>query len=128
MSSVSVPLPCSTSADAIPSWLMLKYPMPKEKRAALVKLYFEVATLPGMHSAVINVAVEGLSDFTRSKKKLTINDLRMPWKPIYELLSDELFLPRRKFELKCVINHLQSVCVSLTNLTLSVKSLTTWAA
>ena len=88
---------------------MLKYPMPKEKRAALVKLYFEVATLPGMPGGVVNVAVEGITDFTRSKKKLTIEDLRMPWKPIYELLSDELFLSRRKFEIKCVVRFVPSL-------------------
>lgn len=102
--------------------------MPKEKRAALVKLYFEIATLPGMPAAVINVAVEGLSDFTRSKKKLTINDLRMPWKPIYELLSNELFLPRRKFELKCVMCRVEMVCLSLTIRSMSVKYRTIWAA
>lgn len=35
----------------------------------------------------------------RSKKKLSIKDLRLPWKPIYELLKGDLFMPRRQFDM-----------------------------
>ncbi|KAL5535214.1 BLM3_1 [Sanghuangporus sanghuang] len=78
---------------------MLKYPLPKEKRVALVKLYYEVATLPGMPANIMAVAAEALNFLTRSKTKLSIEDVRLPWKPIYKLLSKELFLSRRKFEI-----------------------------
>ena len=88
---------------------MLKYPIPKEKRVGLVKLYYEVATMPGMPTNIMAVAAEGLNVFTRSKAKLSIDDLRLPWKPIYNLLSKELFLSRRKFEIKYVLlNPFQS--------------------
>ena len=82
---------------------MLKYPIPKEKRVALVKLYYEVATLPGMATNAMAVAAEALNFLTRSKTKLAIEDVRLPWKPIYKILSKELFLSRRKFEIKCVL-------------------------
>lgn len=80
---------------------MLKYPILKPKRIALVKLYYEVATTPGMPANIIAVAADALSFLTRSKDKLKIEDVRLPWKPIYKLLSKELFLSRRKFEIKC---------------------------
>lgn len=85
---------------------MLKYPIPKEKRVALVKLYYEVAVMPGMPANIMAVAAEALNYLTRSKAKLSIADLRLPWKPIYNLLSNELFLSRRKFEIKYVSFHL----------------------
>ncbi|TDL28808.1 ARM repeat-containing protein [Rickenella mellea] len=80
-------------------WTMLKYPVPKEKRIALVKLYFEICVTPGMPAHVMAVAADGLNMLTRSKRKLSIDDLRLPWKPIYDLISKELFLNRRKFEI-----------------------------
>lgn len=81
---------------------MLKYPIPKAKRVALVKLYYEVAVMPGMPANIMAVAAEALNYLTRSKAKLSITDLRLPWKPIYNLIFKELFLSRRKFEIKYV--------------------------
>ena len=107
MSRANAPLGASgsdllTLISPYDSWTMLKYPIPKPKRIALVKLYYEVATTPGMPANIIAVAADALNFLTRSKDKLKIEDLRLPWKPIYTLLSKELFLSRRKFEIKCV--------------------------
>ncbi|KAG1755021.1 uncharacterized protein EDB91DRAFT_1096855 [Suillus paluster] len=79
-------------------WNMLKYPFPKEKRIRLAKLYFHVATTPGMPTQVMAICADGLSNLTRSKKKLSIDDMRLPWKPIYDILRKDLFLTRRQFE------------------------------
>lgn len=79
-------------------WNMLKYPFPKEKRIRLAKLYFHIATTPGMPTQVMAVCADGLSNLTRSKKKLSIDDMRLPWKPIYNILREDLFLTRRQFE------------------------------
>jgi proteasome activator subunit 4 len=38
---------------------------------------------------------------TRSKRKLTIDDMRLPWKPIFDILRRDLFLTRRQFEYRC---------------------------
>lgn len=88
------------------SWSLLKYPIPKPKRIALVKLYYELVTTPGLPSHILSVAADALNVLTRSKKKLSIEDIRLPWKPVFDLLSKELFLSRRKFELKSVLSWL----------------------
>ncbi|KAH7923993.1 hypothetical protein BV22DRAFT_1196262 [Leucogyrophana mollusca] len=79
-------------------WVMLKYPIPKEKRIRLAKLYFHVSTTPGMPTQAMAVCADGLSNLTRSKKKLSIDDMRLPWKPVYNILVKDLFLKRRQFE------------------------------
>ncbi|PCH33392.1 ARM repeat-containing protein [Wolfiporia cocos MD-104 SS10] len=80
-------------------WAMLKYPIPKEKRIALAKLYFHVCTTPGMPNHVVAAGCDSLQLLTRSKKKLSIEDMRLPWKPIFKILSKDLFLTRRQFEI-----------------------------
>ncbi|EJD55475.1 hypothetical protein AURDEDRAFT_109790 [Auricularia subglabra TFB-10046 SS5] len=80
-------------------WLMLKYPMPKEKRIRLARLYFELCVTPGLPTHILATCCEGLSVLTRSKKKLSVKDLRLSWKPVYRILSKDLFLSRRQFEI-----------------------------
>ncbi len=82
------------------SWCTLKYPMPKKKRIGLMKIYFEIAVMPGLPAQIMAVAADGLNSLAQSKKKVSIEDVRLPWKPIYNRLSKELFLCRRKFEIK----------------------------
>jgi proteasome activator subunit 4 len=81
------------------SWRMMKYPIPKEKRLALAKLYFHVCTTPGTPTHIVSTCVDGLVALTRSKKKISVEDLRLPWKPIFDILSKDLFLTRRQFEI-----------------------------
>lgn len=83
------------------SWRMLKYPMPKEKRIALAKLFFHVCTTPGMPTHIVASCADTFVTLTRSRKKVSIEDLRLPWKPIYKILSKDLFLTRRQFEIRC---------------------------
>jgi len=80
-------------------WCMLKYPIPKEKRIHLIRLYYHLATLPGMPTHIIATVSDGLQVLTRSKKKVTIDDLRLPWKPLFNILKQDLFLSRRQFEI-----------------------------
>ncbi|THV06091.1 hypothetical protein K435DRAFT_44420 [Dendrothele bispora CBS 962.96] len=79
-------------------WTMLKYPIPKEKRVAIAKIYFYLSITPGMPTQVVATCADGFKVLTQSKKKMTIDDLRLPWKPIYKILSEDLFLNRRQFE------------------------------
>lgn len=46
--------------------------------------------------------METLAMLTRSKKKLSVEDLRLPWRPVYDILSRDLFLRRRQYEYRCV--------------------------
>lgn len=81
-----------------PSWITLKYPIPKDKRIKLAELYFELSIVPGMSMQVVASCADGFRLLTKSKKLLTIEDMRLPWKPIYDILSQDLFLTRRQFE------------------------------
>ncbi|KAJ3811833.1 hypothetical protein F5876DRAFT_38753 [Lentinula aff. lateritia] len=79
-------------------WSMLKYPIPKDRRIALAKIYFYVSITPSMPARTIATCADGFKFLTQSKKKILIEDLRLPWKPIYNILSQDLFLSRRQFE------------------------------
>ncbi|KZW02065.1 hypothetical protein EXIGLDRAFT_736784 [Exidia glandulosa HHB12029] len=80
-------------------WLLLKYPIPLEKRIKLAKLYFALCITPGLPTHILATCSEGLSVLTRSKKKLSVKDMRLEWKAIYRILSKDLFLSRRQFEI-----------------------------
>ncbi|KAH8100502.1 hypothetical protein BXZ70DRAFT_1022407 [Cristinia sonorae] len=80
-------------------WMMLKYPIPKEKRIRLAKLYYQICITPGMPTHIIGNCVDNLVTLTRSRKKLSVHDMRLPWKPLYDILREDLFLRRRQFEI-----------------------------
>ncbi|PVF98837.1 hypothetical protein CPB86DRAFT_757643 [Serendipita vermifera] len=80
------------------SWLELKYPLPRPKRIALIKLFYQICVVPGMPTDTVSACMDTLAMLTRSKKKISIDDLRLPWKPVYDILSRDLFLKRRQFE------------------------------
>ncbi|KAJ7225820.1 hypothetical protein GGX14DRAFT_422501 [Mycena pura] len=79
-------------------WVMLKYPIPKETRITLAKIYWHLSTTPGMPTQVMAAAADGFRSLTESTKKISVKDMRLPWRPIYDILSQELFLTRRQFE------------------------------
>ncbi|KAG8998807.1 hypothetical protein FRB90_012229 [Tulasnella sp. 427] len=85
---------------------LLKYPIPKPKRIALAKLYFGLCVTPGMPLHVVNTSLDTLNFLLRSKKKLSVDDMRLPWKPIYHILSKDLFLSRRQFEISQTSNQM----------------------
>lgn len=60
---------------------------------------------------------------TRSKKKVTIEDLRLPWKPLYDLLSGDLFYSRRQFEIRSSTRFL---LVSQLTICATAKFQCTW--
>src|SRR5258708_16008277 len=53
-----------------------------------------------MQMDVVSSCMDTLCMLVRSKRKLSINDLRLPWKPVYRLLKKDLFLKRRQFEIR----------------------------
>lgn len=77
---------------------MLKYPIPKDRRIALARLYFHVCTIPGLSTQMVATCSDAFKLLTKSKKQISIDDLRLPWKPVYDILSRDLFLSRRQFE------------------------------
>src|SRR5258705_55114 len=84
------------NATILYSWLMLKHPLPKDRRIGLAKLYFHISITPGMPTHIIAICADGFTKLTHSKHKVKIDDMRLPWKPIYDILSQGLFLTRRQ--------------------------------
>lgn len=77
-------------------WISLKYPMKRELRAKLARLYFELSVLPGMDARLVDIAVNQAIALLEPKKKIDISDLQLPWRPIYAILEKELFPKQRK--------------------------------
>jgi hypothetical protein len=64
--------------------------MKREIRAKLALLYYQLATLPGMDSRTVELAASMTMLLIESKKRIDIDDLVLPWKPLYHLLEKEL--------------------------------------
>jgi proteasome activator subunit 4 len=68
--------------------------MKREIRAKLALLYYQLATLPGMDSRTVELAASMTMLLIESKKRIDIDDLVLPWKPLYHLLEKELVRDR----------------------------------
>ncbi|KAF9568562.1 hypothetical protein CPC08DRAFT_679680 [Agrocybe pediades] len=79
-------------------WCMLKYPIPKDRRIKLARLYFHLSITPALPLQIVATCADAFKVLTRSKRKISIDDMRLPWKPIYDILKQDLFLTRRQFE------------------------------
>jgi proteasome activator subunit 4 len=59
--------------------------------------------MPGMQLHIVATCSDALENLTRSKNKLSIQDVRLPWLPIFDILRHDLFLTRRQFEVRFVL-------------------------
>ncbi|VDB99350.1 unnamed protein product [Peniophora sp. CBMAI 1063] len=89
----------STWDAVLECWLLLRYPMPKPLRAKLVRLYFELAILPGIAPRVvrgwIDIISRLLSPRSDGRRRLEIEDLRLPWRPLWRVLRREVQIKSR---------------------------------
>jgi proteasome activator subunit 4 len=85
-----------------PSWLSLRYPIPVSTRARLVRLFYELALLPGIEPRLIRSWVDDLSRLIANKgdtpRKIEPGDLQLPWKPLWRVLQKELWPKKRAYE------------------------------
>jgi proteasome activator subunit 4 len=58
----------------------------KEDHIKLVKLLFELVTIPNLESPLLNSWSSLLIDLLRDKKLLSPEDIQFPWRSLYELL------------------------------------------
>jgi proteasome activator subunit 4 len=104
----------------------MKYPMRRDLRARLARLYFELSglspafpfctsvvlifshfsVLPGMDARLVDIATNQAITLLEPKKRIDISDLQLPWRPIYDILEKELFPKQRKTGLTCVSSSL----------------------
>lgn len=73
----------------------MRYPIPKETRAKLGRLYFELCLIPGVETRVIRSWTDMLhrliSTKDAMKRKLEATDLRLPWEPLWAALKTHLW-------------------------------------
>ncbi|EPQ28803.1 uncharacterized protein PFL1_03606 [Pseudozyma flocculosa PF-1] len=86
--------------------MSLKYPMLRQTRARLARLYYELAVLPGLETRLVQLASEVCMSLIENKRKLDIKDLVLPWRPLYNLLEKELFPKQRRTGLTNVSDFL----------------------
>ncbi|KAJ6627278.1 hypothetical protein B0H10DRAFT_1780024 [Mycena sp. CBHHK59/15] len=90
----------STWDGLLECWLLMRYPIPKPTRAKLVRLYYELALLPGVDARTCRNWVHMLSRVlgTRpgAKRRLEPADLQLPWQPLWRILKKELFPSGKK--------------------------------
>ncbi|TIA90807.1 hypothetical protein E3P99_01381 [Wallemia hederae] len=91
------------------SWISLKYPMSRERRVQLTRLYYQLLVTPGMDGRFINLFANRLVSLISSKKRISIKDIVLPWKPLYDILSKELFPKARETSRKNITNNLLTV-------------------
>ena len=69
---------------------MLKYPISKEKRIKIIKVYFHACTTAAMPLFVVYFCSETLRILFQTRPLLCVEDLRLPWKPVYDLLIADM--------------------------------------
>jgi len=103
-------------------YLAMKYPMKRERRVALLKLYFELAgeftvyftsgfgrradfsgsgfgsnqVSPGMEARIVETCSSMVMSLTEKTKYVSRKDITLPWRPIFDILKAELFPKGRK--------------------------------
>ncbi|KAF9270517.1 hypothetical protein L218DRAFT_889040 [Marasmius fiardii PR-910] len=82
-------------------WLSMRYPLKKSTRAKLVRLYYDLCTLPGLDPRVTrswaDMVSRLLSNKPGTKRKLESEDLELPWQPLWRALKKELW-PKKRIE------------------------------
>ena len=77
----------------------MQYPIPTTTRAKLVRLYYELAVLPGVEPGVVRQWAEMLTrliaNTSRAPRKLEAEDLQLPWQPLWRALRKELWPKKR---------------------------------
>ncbi|KAH8835430.1 hypothetical protein DL96DRAFT_1675460 [Flagelloscypha sp. PMI_526] len=92
--------PLLTTWDgSLQCWIELKYPIPKSTRVKLVKMYYELALLPGLEARLTRSWADMLSRLLSNKpglrRKLEATDLHLPWQPLWNVLKKEI-LPKKR--------------------------------
>ncbi|CEP09555.1 hypothetical protein [Parasitella parasitica] len=78
------------------NYLDMKHALPRETRANLAKLLFEMAIMPGMDYTLIDFWSNNCIRLIRHKKRLDPEDLELEWRPLYKLIERTLFPKNRQ--------------------------------
>lgn len=75
---------------------LARSPVQRATRARLARLYYHLTVLPGMEARIAEVTSKMCMTLLEGKRRLSIADLVLPWRPLYTLLERELFPKQRK--------------------------------
>lgn len=69
--------------------------MPKTTRAKLVRLYYELCITPGIEARVTrswaDILQRLVSSKSGAKRKLEVEDLELPWHPLWQAVETHLW-------------------------------------
>ncbi|OAD04967.1 hypothetical protein MUCCIDRAFT_139775 [Mucor lusitanicus CBS 277.49] len=77
------------------NYLDMKHAIPRETRAHLAKIYYEMLVMPGMNYALLELWSNTCVRLIKHKKRLDPEDLTLEWRPLYELICRSLFPKKR---------------------------------
>ena len=89
--------------------MSLKYPMPTHTRASLARLYYNIVLMPGCHPRVMDLCAGQAITLLAPQRLITQKDLTLPWKPLFDLLLEQLFPKARATGLTSVSQTLLSL-------------------
>ncbi|KAI9254007.1 hypothetical protein BY458DRAFT_521472 [Sporodiniella umbellata] len=78
------------------SYLDMKHTLPRQLRASIAKLMYELTVTPGMDPALIELWATTCIRLIRNRDRLDSVDLQIEWRPIYELINETLFPKSRE--------------------------------
>jgi proteasome activator subunit 4 len=77
----------------------MRYPITTTTRAKLVRLYYELAVLPGLEPSLLrhwaDMVIQLLANKPNVRRKLEPEDLQLPWQPLWRVLRKELWPKKR---------------------------------
>ncbi|KAI7908029.1 uncharacterized protein BX663DRAFT_425475 [Cokeromyces recurvatus] len=91
------------------NYLDMKHAVPREIRASLSKLLYEMVIMPGMELALVELWANSCIRLIRHKKRLGPEDLQLEWRPLYELIERILFPKSRQRTLMSESKHIVHV-------------------
>ncbi|WFD01127.1 Proteasome activator BLM10 [Malassezia yamatoensis] len=81
--------------------LSLKYPIPRNYRGKLARVYYEIAVMQSFDARLTELAGSMCIRLLRPKHELNRDDLVLPWRCLYEVLAQDVFSKsRRDFDTK----------------------------
>ncbi|PWN28316.1 hypothetical protein BDZ90DRAFT_250757 [Jaminaea rosea] len=89
--------------------ISLKYPILRATRATLASLYYEMVFIPGLDVRLIELCANMAITLLEPRRKISIKDLTLPWRPLYDLLSHHLFPKARATGLTGLSNTLMDL-------------------
>lgn len=92
--------------------ISLQYPIMRSTRASLASLYYHVVLVPGLDARLVELAAQMAISLLQPRRKISIRDVQLPWKPLYDMLNRQLFPKARQTGLTGLSNTLMDLATT----------------